>query len=50
MSPVSKGVKRRGAERGTDCDCARARGGENEAGGEVEGWIEVPLARRWAPA
>lgn len=52
MSSVSNGVKRRGAERGTDCEAARARtlGGEKEAGGEVEGWIEVPFERRWAPA
>lgn len=41
MSPVSKGVKRRGAERGTDCEVARARGGENEVGGEVEGLARI---------
>ncbi len=41
MSPVSKGVKRRGAESGTDCEAVPPRevGGEKEAGGEVEGWI-----------
>ena len=49
MSPVSKGVSRRGADKGTEVEMERVRGGENEVGGDEEGIMPVPLARNWAP-